>query len=123
MGIYVGPRVLGLAVFGEDARHDVVQLLDESEEGVVGQVLEGEFLLGGVARIGLPQHSVAVTGDHLARVQDVPELLLQFLVVDVLPPKLLPQLQDEAQHLLIGQAMQRPSETGHTACEGKIRIG
>jgi len=105
VGVYVGPRVLSLAVLGKDSRDNLIQLLDESEERVVGQMLEGELLLAGVTRVGLPQYSMAVSGDDLAGVEDVPELLLQLIVVDVLASELLPQLHDEAQHLLVGQAV------------------
>jgi len=123
VGIYVGPRVLSLAVLGKDSGDNLIQLLDESEERVLGQMLEGELLLAGVAGIGLPQDGMAVSGDDLAGVEDVPELLLQLIVVDVLASELFPQLHDEAQHLLVSQAVQRASKTGHTAGEGEVRIG
>ena len=63
VGIDVGVRVLGLAVLGEDAGGDLVDLADELEHGVIGQVLEGELALGDVAGVSLAEDGVAVAGD------------------------------------------------------------
>ncbi len=65
VSVHVGPRVLGLALLGEHGGHDGVELLDELDEGIVGQVLGGELGLSGEARIGLPEHSVTEARDDL----------------------------------------------------------
>jgi hypothetical protein len=44
-------RTLGLAGLEEDVGDDLVDLADELEERVLGQVLEGELSLGGVSRV------------------------------------------------------------------------
>lgn len=41
MSIDVGPRVLGLAVLGKNLGSDLVDLADELEHGILGQVLCG----------------------------------------------------------------------------------
>lgn len=51
VSVNVGPGVLGLASLEENLGRDVVDLTDELEEGIGGQVLLGELALSGVARI------------------------------------------------------------------------
>lgn len=51
VGVHVGPGVLGLAGLEEDVGHDLVDLADELEEGVLRQVLEGKLSLGGVSGV------------------------------------------------------------------------
>lgn len=87
MSIHIGPRVLGLAVLQQDGGHHVVQLGHQLEERIIGKVLQGELALAGVARIGLAQDSVTVPGDHLTRVQRVPDSLLQLLIADLCSAK------------------------------------
>ena len=44
---------LGFTSLEEDIRNDLVDLTDQLEQWIIGQVLEGEFSLGSVSRIGL----------------------------------------------------------------------
>lgn len=67
VSVHVGPGVLRLALFQEDVGHDLVQLCDQLEHGVLRQVLQRELSLTGVPRVSLPQHCVAVAGDDLQR--------------------------------------------------------
>ena len=65
VSVNVGPWVLGLALFQQDVGDDLVQLTDQFEHGVVGEVLERELSLASVPRIRLPEHGVAVTWHNL----------------------------------------------------------
>ena len=67
VSIHIGPRILCLALLQEDVGHDLVQLRDQLEHGVLRQVLQRELSLTGVPRVSLPQHRVAVAGDNLQR--------------------------------------------------------
>ena len=51
MGVHVGPGVLDLAGLHEDGRHQHVQLGDQLEQLVVGQVLQRKFTLASVPEI------------------------------------------------------------------------
>jgi hypothetical protein len=48
--VHVGPRVLGLALLEKNRRNDLVEVRDELEQRVVGQVLLGKLSLAHVAR-------------------------------------------------------------------------
>lgn len=65
MGIYIGPGVLSLALLQKHVGYDLVELSYQLEHGVVGKVLEGKLTLTGIARICLPQNSVAIAWHHL----------------------------------------------------------
>ena len=70
-------------MLGEDTGGDLVDLGDEVEHGVLGKVLEGKLALADVTRVGLAEDGVAVTGNDTARVEGVPEVLLDVLVREV----------------------------------------
>lgn len=65
VSVHVGPGVLGLALLQQHVGHDLVELGHQLEHGVVGKMLQSKFTLAGVAGVGLPQHGVAVTWNHL----------------------------------------------------------
>lgn len=115
-GVNVGVRVLGLAVLGEDARRDLVDLADQLEHWVVRQVLLGELALGDVSGVRLPQHGVAVTGHDLALLERRPEVVLDGLVAEVVADLPLHVLQPP-QHLLVGQTVERSGKTVETSRE------
>mmetsp|Transcript_26202 Transcript_26202/g.84300 ORF Transcript_26202/g.84300 Transcript_26202/m.84300 type:complete len:345 (+) Transcript_26202:92-1126(+) len=125
VGVHVGPRVLGLAVLGEHVGHDLVDGGHDVEQRVVGQVLEGELALSRVARVRLAQHGVAVARDDLARVQRRPRELADGVLVDsgALGLELGLQVQDPAQHLLVGQSVQGASQGVHASSEGEVGVG
>ena len=83
MGVNVGVGVLGLAVFGQDTRGDVVYLADELEHGIVWEMGECEFTLRHVAGVGLAEDCVAVAGDDLAGFEGRPEVVFDALVAEV----------------------------------------
>ena len=80
VSIYIGPGVLDLAGFSEDWGHDLVDLGNQLEEFIVGQMLEGELALAGVAGIGLTEHSVTVTGNDLAGLEGLPDVVLELFL-------------------------------------------
>jgi hypothetical protein len=51
VGVHVGPGVLGLTGGEENVGDEVVELTDELEELVVGEVLEGELPLSLVSGV------------------------------------------------------------------------
>ena len=104
MGIDVGERVLGLAVLGEDAGGDLVDLADELEHGVVGQMLLSKLALGDVAGVSLAEDGVAVSGDDLAGLERGPEVVLDGLVAEIVANSLLHPLQPN-ENLLVGPMM------------------
>jgi len=123
--VHVGEGVLRLAVLGEHVGHHLVHGGHDLEEGVLGQVLEAELALRGVARVGLAQHGVAVPGDDLAGVEGVPRELADGVVRDgqALLGELVLQVHHPAQHLLVGEAVQRAREAAHGRGEGQIGVG
>ena len=82
MGIDIGPRVylsafsygktweqkltLGFTGLEEDIRDDLVNLSNKLEQWVIGQVLQGEFSLSSVSRIGLSEDGMSVTWNDLS---------------------------------------------------------
>ena len=110
VGIDVREGVLGLAVLGEDTRSDLVDLGDEVEHGVLGEVLESELALADVAGVGLAEDGVAVTGNDTAGVEGVPEVLLDVLVREVRADAGL-HLGEPVEDLLVGKTVERTSET------------
>lgn len=119
MGIDVGVWVLGLAVLSEDAGCDLVDLADELEHGVIGQVLLGKLALGDVAGIGLAENSVAVAGNDLASLEGRPQVVLDSLVAQIVANGLLHLLEPD-EHFLVGQSVERTSETVQTSSEGQV---
>ena len=122
VGIDVGPGVLGLASLEEDVRNKVVDLADELEHLVIRQVLQGEFTLSSVARIGLAEDGVTVTGDNLASLQGAPDVLLDSLVSGVFTDLGL-HLPQPDENLLIGETMERTGQAVKGGGVGKERIG
>ena len=70
-------------MLGQHTRCDLVNLADELEHGVIGQVTESEFALGDVTGICLAQHGVAVARHDLAGFQGGPEVVCDSFVTEV----------------------------------------
>mmetsp|Transcript_17276 Transcript_17276/g.28155 ORF Transcript_17276/g.28155 Transcript_17276/m.28155 type:complete len:279 (+) Transcript_17276:172-1008(+) len=124
--VHVGPGVLGLAVLRQHSGHHVVDGAHNGEKLVVlGQVLEGELALAGVAGVRLPEDGVPEAGDHLARVQRVPGKLCDRLLVhlEAFLLELLLQVERPAQHLLVGQAVQRARQRVEPGRVGQVGVG
>lgn len=119
VGVDVGVGVLGLAVLGEDTRGDLVDLRDELEHGVVGQVLLGELALRDVAGVSLAEDGVAVAGNDLARLESGPQVVLDGLVAEVVADGAL-HLGEPVEHLLVGQTVERTGKTVETGGQGQV---
>ena len=87
--INIGVRVLGLAVLGQDARSDLVNLADQLEHGVIRQLAESKLALGRVARVGLAKNGVTVSRNNATSVEGRPEIVLDGLVAEVVADDLL----------------------------------
>ena len=107
---------LGLALLGQNAGDDVVKLANELEHRVRGQVLERKLPLASVARVRLAQNRVAIAGHDLARLEKLPEVGLDVLVRGV-GADFVAHPQDEAEHLLVRETVQRAGETVHRGRE------
>ena len=118
VGIDIGVRVLGLAVLGQNAGGDLVDLADQLEQRVIGQLAEGKLALGDVTGVSLAEDGVAVTGDDLAAVQGGPEVVLDGLVADVVADGLL-HLGDPVKDLLVSETVEGTGETLETGGEGE----
>lgn len=105
---------LCFASLKEDVRDDLVDLANELEHGVIGEVLEGKLALSSVTRVlmyqytqtvethGLAEDGVAVTGDDLATLEGRPDVLGNLLVGRRLSDLGL-HLLDPAEDLLVGE--------------------
>lgn len=122
VGVYVGPWVLGLTVLGQDTRNDVVQLANETEEGIVGQVLKSELTLSHVTGISLTENGVTETGDDLTTLQSSPDVVLDSLLIGV-DTNLILHLESPTQDFLVGKTVKRSSKTVKTGSEGEVGIG
>ena len=120
VGVDVGVGVLGLAVLGENTGGDLVDLADELEHGVVGQVLLSELALGDVAGVGLAENSVAVSGNDLASLEGGPQVVRDGLVAEVVANSLLHLLEPD-KDFLVGQSVERTSKTVETGSQRQVR--
>lgn len=121
--VNVRVRVLGLAVLLEHLGGDAAVLLDQLENGVLGNLGAS----GGIvhqsleARVGLAEHSVAIAGDDTARVERGPEVLLDILL-SVAGRDVVLHLKNPAENLLGGKAVERTSQTLETGTVGEERV-
>ena len=123
LGVDVGPGVLGLAVLHQHVGRHLVDHVDHLEQRVVRQVLQAELPLRRVARVGLAQHGVAVARDHLAAVQRVPQRRLDDLGGRLLAAELFHEGLGPAQHLLVGQSVQRSGQAVDAGRQRVVDIG
>lgn len=117
----VRPGVLRLTGLEEDAGDDVVHLGDELEERITRQMLEREFALRGVARVGLAQNGVAVAGHDLAALESRPDVLAHGVVSRVLADLRLHLTQPD-EDLLVGKTVKGSSETVQRCTKGEERV-
>merc|ERR1712173_263997 len=78
--IYIGPWVLGFALFEKDVWDNFVDLSDQFEHRVVGKMFQSKFSLARVPGIGLPEDGVSVTGNDASRFQSVPDEFPELIV-------------------------------------------
>ncbi|KAH5685890.1 hypothetical protein HBI23_047490 [Parastagonospora nodorum] len=120
VGIDVGVWVLGLSVLSENTGGDLVDLADELEHGVIGQVLLGKLALGNVAGVGLAEDGVAVSRNDLAGLEGRPQVILDGLVAEVVANSLLHLLEPD-EDFLVGQSVERTGKTVQTSSEREVR--
>jgi hypothetical protein len=101
----------------ENVRDNLVDLSDELEQRVVGEVLEGKLSLSSVSGVGLSEDGVTVTGDDLSALEGGPDVLGDLVVRGVLAD-LGSHLLDPSEDLLVGktagsvcEVWTRPKET------------
>jgi len=99
-GVNIGVWVLGLAVLGQDTWGNLVDLRDELEHRIVWHLSQTKFSLRHVSRIGLSEHSVAVTWNDTATVQGLPEVVLDLLVAQITTNTLLHAVKP-VEHFLV----------------------
>jgi hypothetical protein len=121
VGVDVGPGVLGLASLEEDIRNEIVDLANEPEHLVVGEVLQSELALSGVTRIGLAEDSVTVSRNDLARLEGGPYVLLDGLVGSIFANLGL-HLAEPDKDFLVSKTVERTSETVESSGVSKERI-
>ena len=121
VGIDVGPGVLGLAGLQQDVGGDLVDLGNELEELVIGNVLESEFSLGSVSGVSLSENGVSVSGNDTS-LQGVPAVLLNLLVGGISTDLGL-HLLDPPQDFLVGQSVEGTGETVQRSGHGQEGVG
>lgn len=118
VGVDVGEGVLGLAVLGQDAGGNLVDLADKLEHGVVGHVGLGKGALSHVARVSLAEDGVAVAGNDTTGLEGVPEVLGDVGIGQVVANDLL-HLGEPVENLLVGKAVERTGKTVEAGGEGE----
>ena len=100
-------------MLGQDTWSNLVDLADKLEHGVVGQFAERKFALRHISWISLAENSVAVTRHDTATVESVPEVFGDVRVAEIIADCLL-HLGEPVQDLLVGQPVERTSQTVET---------
>merc|ERR1712167_382109 len=75
VGVDVRVGIRRLAVLRQHAGHDLVDRVDDLEQFIIREVLEGKFSLTGVAGVRLAQDRMPEAGDDLASIQSLPREL------------------------------------------------
>mmetsp|Transcript_35872 Transcript_35872/g.53550 ORF Transcript_35872/g.53550 Transcript_35872/m.53550 type:complete len:233 (+) Transcript_35872:179-877(+) len=121
-GIDIGPRVLHLASGLEHWGNGLVADVGQLEELVLREVLLGEVAEDHIARVGLSEHSVAESGNHLARGQGVLGVLSENVHSRFLTAQVLLGLLQPPQALLVCEAVQGSCETADASSIGVVRV-
>ena len=105
----------------QDAGDELEELVHDLDVVVLQTVLHAEVIEGGEAGVGDAQNGVTVAGDDLTVVETVPGVFRELLVCRN-AVELLAHIHNEAQTLLIGQSVERSSQTRHGCRDGVVRI-
>jgi hypothetical protein len=100
-----------------------VNLGDELEQGIVGEVLEGELALACVARVSLAEHGVPESGNDATCVESFPDDFGQTLVAYFLVSQLMFEFSNPCEHFLVGESVEGSGETVETSREGDVGVG
>mmetsp|Transcript_22133 Transcript_22133/g.55817 ORF Transcript_22133/g.55817 Transcript_22133/m.55817 type:complete len:233 (-) Transcript_22133:113-811(-) len=122
VGIHVGPRVLGLAMLCENLGRDLIHELHEVDELVVLDVLLGKLGLAREAGVGFSEHGVSVSRDDASALEHLPALLPHLVGRHLRGSHVLLEVLDEAQHLLVREAVEGSGEAVHRSREREIRV-
>ena len=85
MGIDIWPGILDFARLAQHLRCHFVEIGDQLEHGIIGEMLKGKGTLTGVTGIRLAQNRMAESRHHFTRFQRIPYKRRQLLFRRVLP--------------------------------------
>lgn len=91
------------------------------EEGIIRQVLLGEFALACVTRVSLAEDGVAIARHNIATLQGLPDEVLE-LVISGGHANGTHDLCEPNQHLLVGKTVEWTSQTIQTTSEGEVGV-
>lgn len=123
VSVYIWPWVLGFTLGQEDVWNKFVDLGDQFEHIVVWKVFESELSLASVPWVGLSEHRVSVAWHDSARLQGVPDEVVEFLVGNVLAAEILSELGEPDEDFLVGETVEWAGETVHGGGEGEVWVG
>ena len=118
VGIDIGVGVLGLSVLSQDTRGNLVDLADELEHGVIGEMLLSKGPLGHVAGVGLAENGVAISRNNLARLKGGPQVVTDGFVAEIVANRSL-HFGEPVQHLLVSETVEGAGKTIKTSGEGE----
>src|SRR5436190_22090686 len=111
-GIHVWPGVFDLVLLFEDGWNDDREPVHDAKNVIFGGDSRSELVNGCKARVGNPEHGVAVARNDATIMQsfqhELPKLVIgrgAFVAVVY--------REDEVQYLLVGKAVQRAGEPAH----------
>lgn len=107
-------------MFGQNTWRNLVNLADELEHWVIGQVLLGEGSLGHITGVGLPENGMAISRDDLAGLESGPQVVGNGLVAEIIANGSF-HLSEPVQYFLVGKAVERTSETIETSSKREHR--
>lgn len=107
-------------MLGQNTWGNLVDLADQFEHWIVGQVLLSECSLGHVAGVSLAENGVAISGNDLAGLKRGPQVISDGLIAEIVPNRSL-HLREPVQHFLVGETVEGTSETIETSGQGEHR--
>lgn len=114
----------GQSYLKEDVRNKCVDLANEFEELVIGQVLQGKLALSGVTGICFPENSMAIPRNNLTTLKSRPNIFLDSIISCVLADLRL-HFSEPDENFLVGKTMEGTSEAvkGGSVRQERIREG
>ena len=120
--IHIGPWIFDFPRGLQDIWYHFIYAANDLKEFVVRHVFLSKTALCFIARIGLSQYSVTKAWDDLSIGQGLLAVVLDLLLGRQATAQFIAHALDPADDLLIGQAMQRTCQAGHSCCECEIGI-
>lgn len=108
--------VFGLAVLGQNTRSKFVELVDELENGILGDawVVGAELLKSKETGVWLAEDGMAVSGDDTLGLEQRPQVVDNLLVRGI-GANLLDHAENEREHLLVGETVERSCQTSESS--------